>query len=192
MDIIENLIEPAHRSEWDLSTEHLGDLSLGSRRRPRRDQPFDFLAAIETIAGERIARILRQFRLPDRAHEQSPELVVRTPDRNPTVPGRKQSIGTQQRMAVALGSRRDPIIGELEHRPLAGGEHAIDHGDIDELTVSRRARPMQRRQDTERALHRRDEITDAGADFGRRPTRYRRGDCDNAAHRLGDDVVGRP
>ena len=95
-------------------------------------------------------------------------------------------------MPAPLRLRRDAGRAVLEDDPLAHGQHAVDHGDIEELPAPRSLRPPACRRDAEGQKHRRHDVADARPDLGRRPARRPAGDAHDAAHRLRDRIVGRP
>src|SRR3546814_21055267 len=103
---------------------------------------------------------LSEFRALDQCRELSPEFVRRGTQRQPSIGRGNHTIGTEQRMPIALGTRHQPGIGILIDDPFAGRQHAVHHADIDELALARAFALEPGPDDSAGGAHPRDRIAD--------------------------------
>src|SRR5690606_13022491 len=97
------------------------------------------------------------------------------------------AIGAEEGMAVAFGTRHATGIAILIDDALAGGKHAVDHGNIDKLPDARSPRFHQRHEDADHGEEAGYEIPNAWPDLDGR-LGIGSGDPHHAAHRLPDDI----
>src|SRR5690606_4666634 len=139
-----------------------------------------------------IARIGGQFRPLDELGEDPPELVPRNAQADVAVLGLEQPEGTEQGMAVSFWPGYLAGSAELIHQALTDCQYAVDHTDIDILAFTGTLGSPARTRDPEGQEHRRGDVSYAGTDLRRRTARHRTGNAHDAAHSLGNGIVGGP
>ena len=180
-----------HRPEGQLAAEQLRQFRLAEPSRPARDCVVDLagMAPPPGLAGQPLVRC--QIRALHDAGEFAPEGIVDDTDGNPAIRRRKQAEGCEQRMTIARRLGNGSLHVVLIDHALAQAQHCIIHADIDKLAVARLLCVADSGDDGKGHHQAGEHIADAWPGF-HRMIAVLSGHADEAAHGLGDDIVGRP
>src|SRR3546814_5451160 len=96
-------------SDWSSDVCSSDLFGLGLRLRKGLDRLIDFILALEAFGNGCVPCIVSEFRALDQCRELSPEFVRRGTQSQPSIGRGNHTIGTEQRMPIALGTRHQQI-----------------------------------------------------------------------------------
>ena len=172
----------------DEAGESLDDLIAGALRGPLADDGADLggvlLAAL--VAG--VALVLAELGAADDVAEQAPVLVGRRGDGDLAVFGVEDVEGAEEGVGVADGAGVLAAVGVEVDVVLAEAEDGVVHRHVEELALAGLAGVEDGGEDADGCQRAGHDVADARA-AAEAAGLGRAGDADEAAHRLGDDVV---